>query len=340
MKKWMVLVCLMAAMSLLLAGCSGSNEKGGASTGQSRKVMKLGSPNMRDSSLNQGLVKFAEIINKESGGSIEVQVFPDGVLGGDRQTLEALQMNTVQGTTCSSGPLASFAPRMEVLDLPFLFKDKPTAYKVLDGPIGDELLNDLSKVGMVGLGWWSNGFRHVTNSKREIKQLEDINGLKIRTMESRIHVDLWKKLGANPTPIAITQLYTALEQKTVDGQENPFGVIKANKFEEIEKYLTKTGHVYSASPFLISQKFWDTLSEQEKALVKKAAKEATAYQRQLNDKEDKDVEAYFIAKGMKVTEMDPQEKERIFRHLESIYQDVSARVGGDLVTRLVSATRQ
>ena len=339
MKKVLMLISMLLVACLLLAtGCSSSTAD--KKTDDSKvKVMKIGSVMPKDRSLTQGLVKFGEIVEKESAGKIKFEIFTDGVLGGDRQTLEGLQMGTIQVSTVSTGPIAAFAPRMDAFDLPFLFKDKATAFKVLDGPIGQEVLNDLDKVGMIGLGYWENGFRHLTNSKRAVLTAEDIKGLKIRTLESKVHVETWKMLGANPTPMSFTQLYTALEQKTVDGQENPFGNIKTSKMNEVQKYLTKTGHVYNASPLLISKKFWDTLSDGEKDIMKKAAQEAKVYERGLNEKEDQDYETYLAANGMTISNLNPGEKDKIITILKPLYADVATRIGGDLVQRLQEATK-
>lgn len=303
------------------------------------KVMKCGIVTNKDRSLSKGLVEFGKILEKETGGSIKVQVFTDGVLGGDRQTLEALQMGTVHCTSVSTGPIAAFVPQFDVFDLPFLFKDKATAFKVADGPIGQELLDKLPAVGLVGFNYWENGFRHVTNNKREIKTAEDIKGLKIRTLESKIHVDTWKQLGANPTPMSFSQLYTALEQGVVDGQENPFGNVVSNKFNEVQKYLTTTGHVYNASPFLLSKKFYDGLTDKEKEAVKKAAKEAQAFQRAANDKEDQDSVGTLTQRGMKITALNPGEQAKIVAALKPVYDKYSETLGKDLVAKLLAAVK-
>ena len=303
------------------------------------KVMKCGIVTNKDRSLTKGLVEFGKILEKETGGSIKVQVFSDGVLGGDRQTLEGLQMGTIHCTSVSTGPIAAFVPQFDVFDLPFLFKDKATAFKVADGPIGQELLDKLPAVGMIGFNYWENGFRHLTNNKREVKTAADIKGLKIRTLESKIHVDTWKQLGANPTPMSFSQLYTALEQGVVDGQENPFGNVVANKFNEVQKYLTTTGHVYNASPFLVSKKFYDGLTDKEKEAVKKAAKEAQAFQRAANDKEDQDSVAELTKRGMKITALNPGEQQKIVAELKPVYDKYSETLGKDLVNRLLTAVK-
>lgn len=338
MKKVLALISLLLVISLVLVtGCSSQKDAGDKKAGP--KVMKLGIVTNKDRSLTKGLVKFGEIVEKESGGTIKVEVFSDGVLGGDRQVIEALQMGTVHGTAVSTGVVAAFAPRMDAFDLPFLFKDKATAYKVFDGPIGQEVLNDLPKANILGFAYWENGFRHLTNNKRDVKTADDIKGLKIRTLESKVHVETWKTLGANPTPIAYTQLYSAMEQGVVDGQENPLGNVVGMKFNEVQKYLTTTGHIYNANVFLISKKFYDGLSDKEKEVVKKAAEEAKTYQRQLNEKEDQDSVAILKEKGMKISELNAGEKEKMQQILQPVYKQVGATLGQDFIDKLLAATK-
>ncbi|SDF46348.1 TRAP transporter substrate-binding protein [Sporolituus thermophilus] len=338
MKRYLSLISLLVACLLFISGCSSESNSGNKSAGT--KVMKLGIVTNKDRSLTKGLYKFGEIVEKETGGTIKVEVFSDGVLGGDRQVIEALQMGTVHGTAVSTGVIAAFAPRMDVFDLPFLFKDKATAYKVFDGPIGQELLQDLPKAGLIGLAYWENGFRHLTNNKREVKTADDIKGLKIRTLESKVHVETWRLLGANPTPIAFSQLYSALEQGVVDGQENPYGNVVASQFYEVQKYLTNTGHIYNANVFMVSKVFWDSLTDKEREIIKKAAIEARDYQRKLNDEEDKSSIAYLKEKGMKISDLNPGEQEKIKQMLQPLYKQVAASIGGDLVDRLIAATKQ
>lgn len=310
------------------------------SSAMAAKTMKLGIVTNKDRSLSKGLVKFGQIVEKETKGEIKVQVFTDGVLGGDRQTIEALQMGTVHGTSVSTGPIAAFVPQFDVFDLPFLFKDKPTAFRVVDGPFGQDLLNMLPKVGLIGLNYWENGFRHLTNNRRDVKTLEDIKGLKVRTLESSVHVDTWRALGANPTPMSFSQLYTGLEQGVVDGQENPYGNVVVNKFYEVQKYLTNTGHVYNASPFMISKKFWDGLTDAEREIMKKAAKEAQAYQRELNDQEDKNSVEFLKKQGMVISDLNPGEKEKMIAVLKPVYDKYSKTLGQDLVDRLMAEIKK
>lgn len=334
MKKIISLVLI--SCLLLLVGCSSTKAP---ETKAAVKVMKIGSVNPKSRALSQGFYKFQEIVEKESGGAIKVEVYPDGVLGDDRRTLEGLQLGSIQGTTVSTGPIASFSASIGVFDLPFLFKDRETAYKVLDGPIGQEQLDGLAKAGFIALAYWENGFRHLSNSRREVTTLEEMKGLKIRTVESAIHVDIWKALGTNATPMSMSQLYTGLEQKVVDGQENPLANIQANKLDEVQKFVTLTGHVYGASPFMISKVFWDTLNDKEKGIMKKAALEARDYERKLAQAEDKTSTEYLTSKGLKISELKPGEKEKMREAVKVIYDKYGAAYGAELTNKVLNATK-
>jgi TRAP-type transport system periplasmic protein len=349
MKKFMSVV--VSACMLTVVGCSApSNTKESAPPATEKqtktetpaanaKVMKLAVVTSKDRSLTKGLYKFGEIVEKETNGSIKVEVYPDGQLGADLSVLNGLKGGTIQGTTMSTGPIATSVDRFNVFDLPFLFKDENTAYKVLDGPIGQDLLGDLPKVGLIGLNYWENGFRHLTDNKKEVKSPEDIQGLKIRTLENSLHIDMWKELGAIPTPIPYTELFTALDQKVVDGQENPVGNVTTAKFFEVQKYLTTTGHVYNASVFLLSKKFWDTLSDKEKEVIKKAADEAKDYQRKLNQQESTEALDFLRKKGMVVTELTPEQKQKFVDKLKPIYQKYAPKYGEALVNKLIEANK-
>ena len=207
----------------------------------------------------------------------------------------------------------------------------------MDGEIGQELMKDLEGTGVIGINYWENGFRHLTNNVKEVKSVDDIKGLKIRTLENKLHIDLWKELGANPVPMAFTELFTALEQGVVDGQENPVGNVAANKMYEVQKYITKTGHVYNASPFLISEKFWKTLSSEEQEIIKKAAEEAKEYQRQLNAEEDEKLFKEIEKEGMVVTELTDEQKQAFIDKVQPIYKKYGKEFGEDLVAKLLEA---
>lgn len=302
----------------------------------SEKLMKLAVVTSEDRSLTKGLVKFGELVESKTNGSIKVEVYPNGQLGGDREVFESLQFGSIQGTTMSTGPIAQFVPKFNVFDLPFLFPNSEVAYGVLDGKIGTDLLAELESQNVIGLNYWENGFRHLTNGVKEVKTPDDVKGLKIRTLENDLHMDIWSELGANPTPMAFTELFAGLQQGVVDGQENPVGNVTSNKFYEVQKYLSKTGHVYNASPFLISKDFWNTLSDEEKKAVQEAADEARDYQRELNQKEDEDGYKFLTENGMTVTDITDEEKEAFLEKVKPVYEKYSASIGEEFVDELLA----
>ncbi|MGI8385159.1 TRAP transporter substrate-binding protein [Robertmurraya sp. P23] len=338
-----VLSLLFVLCLMILSACSqqstnneNNEEPKESNVKTSEKLMKLAVVTSEDRSLTKGLVKFGELVESKTNGSIKVEVYPNGQLGGDREVFESLQFGSIQGTTMSTGPIAQFVPKFNVFDLPFLFPNSDVAYGVLDGKIGTDLLAELESQNVIGLNYWENGFRHLTNGVKEVKTPDDVKGLKIRTLENDLHMDIWSELGANPTPMAFTELFAGLQQGVVDGQENPVGNVTANKFYEVQKYLSKTGHVYNASPFLISKDFWNTLSDEEKKAVQEAADEARDYQRELNQKEDEDGYKFLTENGMTVTDITDEEKEAFLEKVKPVYEKYSASIGEEFVDELLA----
>lgn len=334
-----------AVLLLALFGCSNQSsndskdDQGNGNNNKSGdvKVMKVAVATAPDRSLTKALYEFEKIVEKETNGAIDVVVYPDGQLGGDLQVFEGLKMGSIEASTMSTGPIASFAPKMNIFDLPFLFKDTKTAHEILDGEIGQELLKELEGTGVIGINYWENGYRHLTNSVREVKTADDVKGLKIRTLENNLHIAIWEALGAVPTPMAYTELFTALEQKVVDGQENPVGNVISNKMYEVQKYLTKTGHVYNASPFLVSEAFWKKLTSEEQEIIKKAAEEAKVFQRNLNAEEEATAFDQLVKEGMVITELSEQERQTFVDAVQVVYDKYKADFGEDLVNRLIEA---
>lgn len=340
MKK--VLIASLLVFVMILGACSQESAKPnneGDPNGDAgeQKLMRLAVVTPEERSLTQGLYKFAELVEEGTNGSIKAEVYPNGQLGGDREVLEGLQLGSIQGTTVSTGPVAQFAPRFTVFDLPFLFPNEEIAYEILDGDIGTNLLDDLSAQGIVGLNYWENGFRHLTNNVREIATVEDIKGLDIRTLENDLHIDFWRELGANPTPMAFTELFTGLQQGVVDGQENPVGNVTTTNFYEVQDYITKTNHIYNASLFMISEKFWNTLTDEEKAVVQEAADEARDYQRTLNQQESVEAFAFLDEEGMTITELSLEENQKLFEKVTPVYEKYSPIIGEEFVNELLEA---
>lgn len=248
-----------------------------------------------------GAYKLGELIKERTNGRITLTVYTDSQLAkGEQEMIQALQMGTIDIYVGSTGPVGNFSPSMNILDIPFLFRDAEHVDKVLDGPIGDQLLADLDKHQLKGLAFWENGFRHFTNSREPVKTPDQGKGLKLRTMENKIHMAAFKAAGISPTPMAWAEVYPALQQKVIDAQENPIAVIYASKINEVQKYLSLTGHVYSPAPVIFSMMKWNRIPKADQEIIAKAAKEVAAYQRKLNrDAEDSKVKE-MEAKGMVV----------------------------------------
>ena len=238
---------------------------------EAKYAYKLGHSVSEKHPYHLGAVRFKEIVEKETKGDVTVSVFPNNQLGtGERDLLEGLQLGTVDFYVGSTGPMSGFEKKFMLFDFPFLFKSKRHVYGVLDGKIGAYVMGLLDKQGMKGLAWCENGFRHVTNSKRPIAVPADAKGLKLRTMENKVHMAIWKALGADPTPMAWGEIFTALQQGTVDGQENPIPVIYTSKIYEVQKHLSLTGHVFSPAMIIMSKAKFDALPKEYQDIVLKA----------------------------------------------------------------------
>ena len=299
MMKRIVMLGLAGLMSLNFSGCKGSPEK--TEKGEFKAQMKLASLTPASHTYNQGAAKFADLIKERSNGRILVTVYPEGQLGkGERELLEAVQQGTIDIYVGSTGPIGGFNPAIGILDIPFLFNDYEHADKVLDGPIGRQLLDGLDKAQFKALAFWENGFRNLTNSRRAVKVPADAKGLKIRTMENKVHMAAWSEVGANPVPMAWGEVYGALQQRIIDGQENPVAVIHSAKISEVQKHLSLTQHVYSPAVLIVSLKKWQSLPAPDREMMLKTAREVAQYQRKLGrDMEEKQV-AELSERGMTV----------------------------------------
>jgi len=247
--------------------------------------------------------------------------------------VEGLQLGTIDLVVTSTGPLGGFVPRMFVVDLPFLFRDRAHAYQVLDGPIGRELLNAFSAKGMKGLAFWENGFRQITNSVRPIEKPEDLKGIKIRTMENKVHLSAFRAFGASPTPMAWSEVYTALQQKTIDAQENPIAIIYFQKISEVQKHLALTGHFYSPTPLLMSLKAFNNLSQNIQKIMLDTAMECATFERNLlRDNEAKQL-AEIKAKGMQVT---LPNKKPFQDAAAPVYKEFESQFGKETIDRIIT----
>ena len=300
----------------------------------SERTIKFATQNPKGHPLVMGMEKFADIVKTKSGGKIKVNLFPGGVLGGDAPNVSALQGGTLEMVTMNSGILASQVKEFAVFDFPFLFANGKEADAVVDGPFGQKMHAKLPEKGIVGLTYWELGFRNMTNSKRPINKLDDLAGLKIRVIPNPINLDWVKALDANPTPMAFPEVYAALESKALDGQENPLSVVAANKFFEVQKHLTLTNHVYNPQSVIISKKFWDALSAQEKKIVGDAAVEAGKYQRQVAREAAVTALDGLKKAGMQVTELPAAEMDKLRDKMRPVIAKYAVAVGQDVVQEL------
>ncbi|WP_292932951.1 TRAP transporter substrate-binding protein [Noviherbaspirillum sp.] len=285
----------------------------------------------------QGVAKFVELVEAKSKGKIKIKPFYNGALGNDVQVTSALQGGTIEFTVPQTTTLTGMVKEFEILDFPFLFSNEQEAEKVLDGATGQKLLDKLPAKGLVGLAYWENGFFNATNSKHPIAKVEDFQGLKFRAIQAKISQETIKALGANPVPLAVPELYTALETRTVDGQGTPTAVIAALKLNEVQKYLSLTRHAYGAFVPLVSKKFWDKLSEADRNILRDAALEARTYQRKVARDQAASAQAQMAAKGLVVNEVAPAERARMRDKVKPVWDMFSKEVGQDMFAEV---TRQ
>ncbi len=265
-------------------------------------AMKISISTSQNSHQGVAIDTFAKEVAARTNGRYKIETFYNGSLGGERESIEAVQLGTQELAFSSTGPVPNFVPETKILDVPFLFRDKAHARAVLDGPIGQELLTKFDAKGFKALAWAENGFRHMTNSKRDVKGPEDLKGLKMRTMENPVHIAAYKGLGIITTPMAFPEVFTALQQGTVDGQENPLSVIMAAKFSQVQKHLSLTGHVYSPCIFVMNKAAFDKLSAADKTAFLEAAKVAVKANRDRVDQDDANGVKELRAQGMNVIE--------------------------------------
>jgi TRAP-type transport system periplasmic protein len=339
MKSWMkhgIISCVVPAL-LLLAGCGGGSTASSGSPaagGIQERTIKAGIGLNQEHPEGKGLKKFAELVSQKSGGKLKVQPFYDAQLGDDKKMTEALQGGLQEITIPSTSPLVGMIKEFGIFDFPFVFQDEKEADAVLDGPLGQKLLEKLPEHNLIGLGYWENGFRHLTNSKHPVRKAEDFKGLKIRTMQNQVHLEAFQALGANPTPMAFSEVFSALESKTVDGQENPLATIKTSKYDEVQRYLSLTKHVYTPFVFLVSKKFWDKLSPEEQQILREAAVEAGTYQREVNREENRKALEELKNLGMEVNEVSDEERANMQAIIKPVIDKFAKEFGEDLVKEM------
>ena len=296
------------------------------------RTIRWGHLNNPDHPISMGVKRFAEIVAAKSGGKIKVREYPSNQLGSEMQQQSALRGGTQEMQSPATTSLVGIVKEFGLIDFPFLVGTAQQADALLDGPLGSALLSKLPEKDLVGLGYWDLGFRNVTNSRRPITKGEDLNGLKLRVIPNPVYLETFKSFGANPVPMSFTEVYTALETRAIDGQENPFLVILSNKMYEVQKYLSATNHTYSTNIILVSKKFWDRLSPAEQKILQEAAIEARDYQRRVSREEASKAVGELRAKGMQYNEVSQDELARMREQVKPIAQKFSAEYDPAIVT--------
>jgi len=304
------------------------------------RIIRFGYGLADDSPAGQATRHFSEQVGRLSGGKMNVKTYGNGALGSDEQMQNALIGGSQEMTFVSTAPLAGMVKEFGVFDLPFLFDNEKVADQVLDGPEGKKLLDKLTDKGLIGLLYWENGFRNITNSRLAINKAQDLDGIKLRVMQNQVALSVFKGLGANAIPMPFTELFTALETKTVDGQENPLSTIQTSKFYEVQPYLTISNHVYTPFVLLASKKWWDGLSADEHNVLRQAAKESQAFQRKVSREAAIEALTYLKGKGVKVSEFSSDEKEKIRKDLAPILADLKVKIGEPTVDAVMAEAKK
>lgn len=293
-----------------------------------------------DHPVGVGVRRMQEVIGPKSGGRMKISAFWGGSAGGDLQATQALRAGTQEMVCTSSSPLVGIVKELGVFDLPFLFANEREADAVLDGPAGQHINAKLADAGLINLAYWENGFRNLTNSKRPVARVEDFDGVKVRVMQNNIFLDTFRTLGTNAVPMAFGEVFTALETKTIDGQENPFVTIETSKFFEVQRFLSVTRHAYTPFLILYSKRLWDGLSPQEQALLREAAVEGQKVQREANRALNARALENLRNRGMQVNEITPAEQRRMFDRVKPVYDKNVPNIGAETVTLVLDALRR
>ena len=292
-----------------------------------------------DHPVGVGVKKMQEVLAAKTGGKMKIAAFWGGAAGGDLPATQALRAGTQEMVCTSSSPLVGIVKELGAFDLPFLFANEKEADAVLDGPAGEYFNKKLEAAGLVNLAYWENGFRNLTNSKKPVAKAEDFEGVKLRVMQNNIFLDSFKTLGANAVPMAFGEVFTALETRTIDGQENPFVTIETSKFSEVQKYLSVTRHAYTPFLVLYSKKLWDQLNPQEQAVLREAAKEGQKVQREANRALNEKSLAN-LRKTMTVNEVSAAEQKRMLEKVKPVYDKNVPNIGAEAVGVVTEALKK
>lgn len=328
-----LLLVFFITILVLLSGCS-SIAQGNA---KEEYVLRLGHLQTETHPYHAGALKFKELVEKESDGRVKIHIFPSSQLGSGRDQIEGTQIGSIHFHIGSVAPVTNFAPKFNLLNMPYLFESREHAFRVLDGEIGKDIASDLEPKGLINLGYMENGWRHITNNKHPISNSSDASKLKLRVQESPTYISFVKSLGSTAVPIPFGELYTALEQKVVDGQENPLAQIYYNKIHEVQSYLTLSAHNYDAAIFIMSKTTFDTLPSDIQLIITKASQEAISHERKVALEEEAGLLEKLRQSDIQIEENPDLESFR--KSVEVVYEEFEDSIGKDLIEKVKSLNK-
>ena len=299
--------------------------------------LKFGHPYNEAHPLSRGAQKFADIVKEKSGGKITVTVYPNSTIGSSRDLVESLQIGgVVDFALVPTTNVASFYAPLDIFYLPFLFRDREHAYAVADGPVGKKLYEDmLKKTGIRTLAMYESGFRTITTRNTKVEKPDDMKGVKFRVVNNPLNVATFKALGANPTPMALSEVFTGLQQGTIDGQDNPVGNVKAFGFDKVQKFITLSNHQWAGIMFLADDKMWQKQPEAVQKLFQDAALETQAWERETLNEEEAKYLSDIEAGGMTVTRLTPEQSKAFQDAMEKVWDEYRGKLGSELITSVV-----
>jgi len=305
-------------------------------TGDKPLVLQLGHVANLEQPYHLASEMFAKNVEERTNGQIKIQVFPNSQLGGQRDLVEGLELGTVDIALTSSATLGNFLPTAQVIDLPFLFRDLQHVYNVVDGPLADEIYAGAEDINMVVLSTWENGFRNIGNNTRPVRKPEDMEGIKIRVFQNQLYIDMFEKVGALPTPMAMSEVFTALQQGTIDSMENAVTQIYASKFYETLDYLTLTEHTYNPQVVGINKDKWASISPENQEIILEAARESRDYNRAIAAERSKEYLVKMEEHGLKIEYLTAEEKNAFKEAMKPVWEKYYGVIGQDLVEKIIN----
>ncbi len=332
LKKSIVAVTILLG-SILLTGCKneGVSTVASGTDGGKKITIRVAHIEAEDRSTHKALLKFKEYVEKESNSRVDVQIFPNGLLGGDKESIEGVELGTIQMSLPAVSVLASYDKKFGLLDMPFLFKSEESIFNALDNEVGANFDKSLDGFGFKNLGYNYNGPRCISNNTRPLTQPDDLKGLKIRVMESPVFIDMFNALGANPTPMGFGEIFTGLQQGTVNGQENAPSLVYASKFYEVQKFYSITNHTFSIMAILMNKDFYNGLPADIQTIVDTGAQtHLVKYQRELEASETGDYIKKLEETGMKINFITPENHAKFVEAVKPVYTKNEPLIGKDL----------